>query len=69
VSKVQVAALSNLSPLLNDLRQYQPSWLTKDLIAGLSVAAVQVPTAIAYAQLAGFSPEIRLYARMLPVLV
>jgi len=56
-------------PLLRDLRQYRSEWLPRDLIAGLSVAAVQVPTAIAYANLAGFPPEVGLYASMLPVLV
>ncbi|NEV64276.1 SulP family inorganic anion transporter [Thiorhodococcus minor] len=56
-------------PLLGDLRHYQPAWLSHDLVAGLSVAAVQIPTAIAYANLAGFPPEAGLYASMLPVFV
>jgi len=56
-------------PLLRDLRQYRREWLTRDVVAGLSVAAVQVPTAIAYATLAGFPPEVGLYASMLPLLV
>jgi len=56
-------------PLLKDLRHYRREWLSRDVIAGLSVAAVQVPTAIAYATLAGFPPEVGLYASMLPVLV
>lgn len=66
MSKIQ---LEKLSPLLNDLRHYKPEWFSADLIAGLSVAAVQVPTAIAYAQLAGFSPEVGLYASILPVMI
>lgn len=57
------------SPLIEDLRNYKPDWLSKDLIAGLSVAAVQIPTAIAYAQLAGMPPEVGLYASILPVIV
>lgn len=56
-------------PLLHDLRHYRRAWLSRDVIAGLSVAAVQVPTAIAYATLAGFPPEVGLYASMLPVAV
>jgi len=56
-------------PLLRDLRQYRKEWLTRDVVAGLSVTAVQVPTAIAYASLVGFPPEVGLYACILPVLV
>jgi high affinity sulfate transporter 1 len=56
-------------PLLRDLRQYRKEWLTHDVIAGLSVTAVQVPTAIAYASLVGLPPEVGLYACILPVLV
>ncbi|MBP9091339.1 SulP family inorganic anion transporter [bacterium] len=62
-------SLAISSPLISDLRNYKPDWLSKDLIAGLSVAAVQIPTAIAYAQLAGMPPEIGLYASILPVIV
>ena len=61
--------LADWVPLLRDLRHYRKEWLSHDAIAGLSVAAVQVPTAIAYANLAGFPPEVGLYASMLPVLV
>jgi high affinity sulfate transporter 1 len=61
--------LTDWIPLLRDLRHYQKAWLSRDVIAGLSVAAVQIPTAIAYATLAGFPPEVGLYASMLPVLV
>lgn len=62
-------ALSEWIPLLRDLRHYRKAWLSRDVIAGLSVVAVQIPTAIAYATLAGFPPEVGLYASMLPVLV
>lgn len=54
-------------PGLADLRGYQRAWLPNDLLAGLSVAAIQVPTAIAYATLAGFRPEVGLYASVLPL--
>ncbi|HEY9198805.1 MAG TPA: SulP family inorganic anion transporter [Gammaproteobacteria bacterium] len=61
--------LADWVPLTHDLRHYRKEWLSRDVVAGLSVAAVQVPTAIAYANLAGFPPEVGLYASMLPVLV
>src|SRR5690349_11510144 len=38
-----------------------------DLAAGVSVAAVALPVAIAYAELAGFSPVIGLYSSILPL--
>src|SRR5690242_6161373 len=38
-----------------------------DLVAGVSVAAVALPVAIAYAELAGFPPEVGLYSSILPL--
>ena len=41
---------------------YRRSWLRGDLLAGLSVWAVLVPEALAYASIAGVSPVVGLYA-------
>jgi high affinity sulfate transporter 1 len=38
-----------------------------DLVAGISVAAVALPVAVAYAELAGFSPVVGLYSSILPL--
>src|SRR5687767_4238553 len=54
-------------PGLAAMAQYDRSWFRLDLVAGLSVAAVAVPTAIAYAQLAGVPPANGLYASILPL--
>jgi high affinity sulfate transporter 1 len=40
-----------------------------DLVAGISVAAVALPVAVAYAQLAGFNPVAGLYSSILPLVV
>src|SRR5688572_24265036 len=48
---------------------YQREWLRHDLVAGLSVAAVALPTAVAYAQIIGFDPVVGLYASILPPVV
>ena len=56
-------------PGLRQLLQYRREWLPSDLVAGVSVAAVAVPTAIAYAQLIGFQPIVGLYASILPLVV
>jgi high affinity sulfate transporter 1 len=55
-------------PGLVTLRRYDRRWLSADIIAGVSVAAVAVPIAIAYSQLAGVPPVNGLYASILPLL-
>jgi SulP family sulfate permease len=49
-------------PLFTSLRGYDAGWLRGDVIAGLTVWAVLVPEALAYASIAGVSPVIGLYA-------
>jgi high affinity sulfate transporter 1 len=49
-------------PILAQLRAYQPAWLKSDLAAGLSVAAVSLPAAIAYPAIAGLPTEVGIYA-------
>lgn len=49
-------------PVFGSLAGYDPSWLRGDAIAGLTVWAVLVPEALAYASIAGVSPVIGLYA-------
>ena len=59
--------IGRLFPGLAALGRYQRSWLQYDLVAGVSVAAVAVPIAIAYSQLAGVPPAHGLYASILPL--
>ena len=57
-------------PGLGALRRYRfRSDFSHDLFAGLSVAAVALPVSIAYAELAGLSPAVGLYASIGPLLV
>jgi sulfate permease, SulP family len=49
-------------PLFTSLAGYRPGWLRGDLVAGLTVWAVLVPEALAYASIAGVSPVVGLYA-------
>ncbi len=48
-------------PALDALRGYSRSALRSDLTAGLTVAAIAVPQAMAYASLAGLPPQYGLY--------
>ena len=61
------ALIGRVMPGLRQLLEYRREWLSIDLVAGVSVAAVAVPTAIAYAQLIGFEPIVGLYAAILPL--
>jgi SulP family sulfate permease len=48
-------------PAFDSLRTYSPRVLALDTVAGLTVAAVAVPQAMAYAQIAGIPPQYGLY--------
>ncbi len=48
--------------------RYRREWLRPDLLSGLSIAAVGLPSAIAYPAIAGLPPQVGLYASMLPLL-
>lgn len=56
-------------PLLQRLREYQRPWLQSDLVAGVTVFSVLVPSALAYGDLAGVAPEVGLYAAVAAMLV
>jgi len=61
-------SLEKIAPGLTKLLHYQRSDLSRDIFAGLSVAAVALPVGVAYAQLAGFAPAVGLYSSILPLL-
>lgn len=60
------SSLLRVVPLLRQLRGYRRQWVASDVLAGLSVAAVALPTAIAYPAIAGLPVEAGLYAAILP---
>ncbi|MDP9208260.1 MAG: SulP family inorganic anion transporter [Actinomycetota bacterium] len=62
----QQPALHRLVPVSQHLSGYQGSTFRRDLLAGLTVAALALPAAMAYAELAGLSPVAGLYALLLP---
>ena len=40
---------------------YPPDWLSRDLVAGLTLAAYAIPVSLAYATLAGLPPQVGIY--------
>lgn len=59
---------TRFAPGLAALGHYDGANAPADIRAGLAVAAVAVPVGIAYAELAGFPPQIGLYSSVLPLL-
>ena len=51
-------------PIVGWGRRYQTSWLSRDLIAGLTLWGLVVPEGMAYAGIAGLPPEAGLYTAM-----
>src|SRR5437868_9178198 len=52
-------------PPFNWLAEYQFSWLTSDVVAGVTLAAYAIPVALAYATLAGLPPQVGIYGYLL----
>lgn len=67
MERQKAQAIERFMPGLAALARYNRSWFRYDLVAGLSVAAVAVPIAVAYSQLAGVPPVYGLYASILPL--
>jgi SulP family sulfate permease len=62
-------AAGRISPVSEHLPGYGATPLKQDLVAGLTVAALAIPSAMAYAELAGLPPVAGLYGLLLPVIV
>ncbi len=61
--------LERTVPVTGELPDYGPHSARRDLLAGITVAALALPAAMAYAELAGLSPVNGLYALLLPTIV
>jgi SulP family sulfate permease len=55
-------------PGIGLIRNYNQDWLKTDLVAGLTVFAILVPSCLAYGELAGFEPVIGLYAALVAMI-
>src|SRR6478609_8151003 len=59
--------VTRLLPITAEVPHYRVPSARRDLIAGVTVAALAIPSAMAYAEVAGLSPINGLYALLLPV--
>ncbi len=60
--------LTRLAPGLAALVRYDRRWLPKDVLAGLSVAAIALPVGLAYAAIAGVPAIVGIYSAIFPLL-
>ena len=60
--------LQRLIPVSEQVPGYRGGTLRRDLLAGVTVAALALPASLAYAEIAGLSPVIGLYALLLPAI-
>jgi high affinity sulfate transporter 1 len=60
--------LARIAPGLATLTRYDRRWLPKDVLSGISVAAIALPVGLAYAGLAGVPPIVGIYSAIFPLL-
>jgi sulfate permease, SulP family len=66
--KQKAPLLERAVPVSQELPDYGGGHAQRDVLAGVTVAALALPSAMAYAELAGLSPVNGLYALLLPTL-
>ncbi|CAG8458954.1 852_t:CDS:2 [Diversispora eburnea] len=59
--------VKSLFPIFNWIHRYNLTWLTGDLIAGITVGTVLIPQGMAYAKIAQLKPEYGLYSSFIGV--
>jgi sulfate permease, SulP family len=67
--KRKLPLLKRAVPLAQQLSGYGGRYAQRDVLAGVTVAALALPASMAYAELAGLSPVNGLYTLLLPVFV
>ncbi|HSI40738.1 MAG TPA: SulP family inorganic anion transporter [Xanthobacteraceae bacterium] len=55
-------------PVLKGFSGFRMAWLRSDIPAGLAIATVAVPSAIAYPAIAGLPPEVGIYSSLFPLI-
>lgn len=58
--------VQRIAPVTAHLRGYRQAFLRADVVAGVTVAALAIPSGMAYAEVAGLSPVAGLYALLVP---
>lgn len=64
MAEVSAGRVGDWVPILRLFRTYTPRWFASDLVAGISVCLVMIPSVLAYAELAGLAPVHGLYGAL-----
>src|SRR6478752_4124630 len=67
IGVIRMAAISKVLPQW--MREYKPSWLSADLIAGVTLAAIAVPEVMGYTSIAQTPVITGLYTIIFPTLL
>jgi sulfate permease, SulP family len=59
------AAWARYLPPVRWLAEYQTAWFSRDVVAGVTLAAYAIPVSLAYAALAGLPPQAGVYGYLL----
>src|SRR5271169_1682484 len=57
--------IAGVLPPTQWLAEYRAAWLGADIVAGITLAAYAIPVSLAYAVLAGLSPQVGVYGYLL----
>jgi MFS superfamily sulfate permease-like transporter len=63
----RASRLARLAPGFATLTRYDRRWLAKDVLSGISVAAIALPVGLAYADLASVPAVIGIYSAIFPL--
>ena len=55
--------------ILDGIRPYQRAWLRNDIVAGITLAALAIPTTMGYTQIAGMPVITGLYTILFPLAI
>jgi SulP family sulfate permease len=62
------AETSRFSSLLGSIRPYERAWLSRDVVAGITLAALAIPEVMGYTKIAGTPVITGLYTILIPIL-
>jgi high affinity sulfate transporter 1 len=63
----EAAAAPRFAPLFASIRPYDRAWLSRDIVAGITLAALAIPEVMGYTKIAGTPVITGLYTILLPI--